>query len=170
MGRQVAPSLPGGGNKRAADPFQVRKAAMDPEGDHEESQENGKGYGLHDRREPAGFRAEGVRCRAQVYAPVRPPATAEMGLYQESSDGKACPEGKPPEDRLVQEEAKAADRGEDKRGLCSRHAGRSHRYRRSPCQEGNLHPQGRAGGLHVHRLPFQDDSLRCDHHRWQGIL
>ena len=60
MGRQVAPSLPGGGNKRAADPFQVRKAAMDPEGDHEESQENGKGYGLHDRREPAGFRAEGV--------------------------------------------------------------------------------------------------------------
>ena len=44
---------------------------MDPEGDHEESQENGKGYGLHDRREPAGFRAEGVRCRAQVYAPVR---------------------------------------------------------------------------------------------------
>ena len=47
MGRQVAPSLPGGGNKRAADPFQVRKAAMDPEGDHEESQENGKGYGLH---------------------------------------------------------------------------------------------------------------------------
>ena len=93
MGRQVAPSLPGGGNKRAADPSQVRKAAMDPEGDHEESQKNGKGYGLHDRREPAGFRAEGVRCRAQVYAPVRPPATAEMGLYQESSDGKACPEG-----------------------------------------------------------------------------
>ena len=82
MGRQVAPSLPGGGNKRAADPSQVRKAAMDPEGDHEESQKNGKGYGLHDRREPAGFRAEGVRCRAQVYAPVRPPATAEMGLYQ----------------------------------------------------------------------------------------
>ena len=35
MGRQVAPSLPGGGNKRAADPSQVRKAAMDPEGDHE---------------------------------------------------------------------------------------------------------------------------------------
>ena len=35
-------------------------------------------------------------------ASVRPPATAEMGLYQESSDGKACPEGKPPEDRLVQ--------------------------------------------------------------------
>ena len=35
MWRQVAPSLPGGGNKRAADPSRVRKAAMDPEGDHE---------------------------------------------------------------------------------------------------------------------------------------
>ena len=108
---------------------------MDPERDHEESQKNGKGYGLHDRKEPAGFRAEGVRCRAQVCAPVRPPATAEMGLYQESSDGKACLEGKPPEDRLVQEEAKAVDRGEDKRGLRNRHAGRSHRYRRSLCQK-----------------------------------
>ena len=31
-------------------------------------------------------------------------------------------------------------------------------------------PQGRAGGLHVHRLPFQDDSLRCDHYRREGIL
>ena len=55
MGRQVAPSLPGGGNKRAADPFQVRKAAMDPEGDHEESQENGKGYGLHAAESLLGF-------------------------------------------------------------------------------------------------------------------
>ena len=81
MGRQVAPSLPGGGNKRLQTRPQVRKIAMDPESDHEESQKNGKGYGLHDRSEPAGFRAEGVRCRAQVYAPVRPPATAEMGLY-----------------------------------------------------------------------------------------
>ena len=30
MGRQVAPSLPGGGNKRAADPFQVRKRPWIP--------------------------------------------------------------------------------------------------------------------------------------------
>ena len=56
------------------------------------------------------------------------------------------------------------------RGLHDMRAGRVHRHRRRPAPEGCLHPQGRAGRLHVHRIPLQDHRLRADHHRRRGIL
>ena len=68
------------------------------------------------------------------------------------SDGTAREEGKQAEDRVVPQEAGAADRGEDEGRLHRMRAGRGDMRGRRTAQEGRLHAQGGLRRLHVHGI------------------
>ena len=115
---------------------------------------------------------DGFRHRVHdgVYDIARALPAAQLGIHQEGSDGAAREESKQAEDRVVPQEAGAADRGEDESRLHGMRAGRGDMRGRRAAQEGRLHAQGGPLRLHVHGIALQGHRARPDHAGRGGVL
>ena len=127
---------------------------------------------LPDSRRPARYHSRRFRHRVHdgVYDIVRALPAAQLGIHQEGSDGTAREESRQAEDRVVPQEAGAADRGEDEGRLHGMRAGRGDMHGRRAAQEGHLHAQGGPRRLHVHGIALQDHRVRPDHAERGGVL
>ena len=127
---------------------------------------------LPDGRRPARYHLRRFRHRVHdgVYDTARALPAAQLGIHQEGSDGTAREESKQAEDRVVPQEAGAADRGEDEGRLHGMCAGRGDMHGRRAAQEGHLHAQGDPRCLHVHGIALQDHRVRPDHAGREGVL
>ena len=84
--------------------------------------------------------------------------------------GRHVKRGKQAEDRVVPQEAGAADRGEDEGRLHRMRAGRGDMRSRRAAQEERLHAQGGPRRLHVHGIALQDHRVRPDHADGEGFF
>ena len=104
-----------------------------------------------------------------MYDIVRALPAAQPGIHQEGSGGTAREESKQAEDRVVPQEAGAADRGEDESRLHGMRAGRGDMRSRRAAQEGHLHAQVGPRRLHVHGIALQDRRVQPDHAGRGGV-
>ena len=128
--------------------------------------------GVPDGRGPARYHSPRFRHRVHggVYDIVRALPAAQLGIHQEGSGGTAREESRQAEDRVVPQEAGAADRGESEGRLHGMRAGRGDMRSRRAAQEGHPHAQGGPRHLHVHGIALQDHRVRPDHAGRGGVL
>ena len=162
---------PGGGNKRTADPPQVRKTAMDPEGDHEKSQKNGK-------RDTVYMTAESLLDFVRKESGAEPKYTLpyarlllrRWGFTRKVPMGRHVRRASRQKIAWSRKKLKPLIEEKTKEGCAVAMQDEAIVIAEARARRGIYTPKGVRGVYTYNRLPFQDDSLRCDHHRWQGIL
>ena len=170
MGRQVARRY----LKEGIASLQTRTRSGRPpkiSGETLKAVEKSKKDGLPDDRRPARYHSRRFRHRVHdgVCDTIRALPAAQLGIRQEGSDGTAREESKQAEDRVVPQEAGAADGGEDEGRLHGMRAGRGDMRSRRAAQEGHLHAQGGPRRLHAHGIALQDHRVRSDHAGRGGV-